>query len=411
MSPGPDPDPTARTTRRLLFWLVAMSLVLRVVFVAVIGEGYAFGDSVEYDRVARSLLTGETLSAGSPRQPLFPLLIAANHLLGAEEGHVPIRLLVALFGAGVVAATAALGLRVGGRATAVLAAAAAAVFPTFVFVSGILYPTTLYTLLLLGATLIARRTAERPSVPRGLGLGVLLALGWLTDQVFLIPAVTLVAWTVVAARRPRRRVLAPAILALLVLVSVFVLALSAMRRDDGRPTPFMAKAQYVLHFARTDSTTAQHRRIRFDQDAPFEALSRGGFIRQEIGFLRSRPADYLHDYGLELAHFFDPMPDRIQSDTAYTRRAVLWLGLISFLPVLVLAPVGLVVGRASWRDRLLLAVVPGATAAFYALFFTQTRYRIPVEPYLLVLAALALVRLAPRRFRDVRPSPTPDESR
>ncbi len=407
------PQPAGLTpdrARRILYAVMILALVLRLAFLVVIGEGYAFGDAAEYDRVARTLLSQGTLGESGPRQPVFPLLIAADYLLHVPD-HLLTRFLVALFGAGAVAAVAALGRRVGGPLVAVLAAAAAAVFPTLVFMSGILYPTTLYTLLLLGATLAARRISARPSLAAGLGLGALMALGWLTDQVFLIPALALLLWIAVTARPPRLRALLSAALAAAVVAGVFAATLSAMRRDDGRPTPFMAKAQFVLHFARTDSSTAAHRRIRFDPDEPFEALGRGAFLQRELGFLRDRPGDYLHDYALELVHFFDPMPDRIQSRTAYTRPAVLWLGLISFLPVLVLAPLGLVVGRASWRDRLLLALVPAATAAFYALFFTQTRYRIPVEPYLLVLAALAVDRFAPARFRGGRPSPRPDGSR
>ena len=37
-----------------------------------------------------------------------------------------------------------------------------------------------------------------------------------------------------------------------------------------------------------------------------------------------------------------------------------------------------------------------ATAAFYSFFFTQTRYRIPVESHLVVLAALGIQRAFPR---------------
>ena len=44
----------------------------------------------------------------------------------------------------------------------------------------------------------------------------------------------------------------------------------------------------------------------------------------------------------------------------------------------------------------LLAGVVLATAIFYSFFFTQTRYRIPVEPQLVVLAALGMQRAFPR---------------
>jgi hypothetical protein len=293
----------------------------------------------------------------------------------------------------------------------ILAALGVAVFPTLIFVSGILYPTTLYTLLLLGATLAARAVVERPTARRAAAFGALLGAGWLTDQVFIIPGFVLVLWCVAAAGSARLRVAGMTAAVVVVLAGVMA-GYQGMIRDPGRaPAPFMMKAQFVLHYARTDSVTAERRRIRLPADTRFRALGRGDLLAREWGLLRERPGDYLHDVGSEFLHFFDPMPDRIQSDTAFTSRAVLVVGAVSFLPVLILALLGLVAGRAARRDRLLLVLVPLATAGFYAFFFTQTRYRIPVEPHLLVLAALGLVRFGPRRLRDVLPSPTPGESR
>jgi hypothetical protein len=79
--------------------------------------------------------------------------------------------------------------------------------------------------------------------------------------------------------------------------------------------------------------------------------------------------------------------------------------------VLVLAVVGLLAGPASRRDRALLALVPLATAATYALFFTQTRYRVPVEPQITLLAGLGAMRafewFAPRAMLAPVPTPQP----
>jgi hypothetical protein len=62
----------------------------------------------------------------------------------------------------------------------------------------------------------------------------------------------------------------------------------------------------------------------------------------------------------------------------------------------------------------LLATVVLTTAAFYAFFFTQARYRIPVEPQLVALAALGLASAFPRFTRALAeaggasgPSPAP----
>ena len=142
-----------------------------------------------------------------------------------------------------------------------------------------------------------------------------------------------------------------------------------------------------------------------DTSATFRPLTTGAFVRRELGFFRAHPADYASDYVREFVHFFQPMPDRVATPSPYNRPGVKAVGAVYFLPTLLLALLGLWNRRATWRDRLLLLLLPFSTAAVYALFFTQTRYRIPVEPQLIVLAALGVARLVPRAVETLAGGP------
>ena len=88
--------------------------------------------------------------------------------------------------------------------------------------------------------------------------------------------------------------------------------------------------------------------------------------------------------------------DRLQSQNAYTQWLILLLGGVHFVGLLTLAFLGLGFGLGPRSGRLLLALVVLATAVFYSFFFTQTRYRIPVESHLVVLAALGVQAAFPR---------------
>ena len=157
----------------------------------------------------------------------------------------------------------------------------------------------------------------------------------------------------------------------------------------------MEKAQVVLYYARTDPRLAGTRAVR-DTTVLFHPLTTVQFVGREWRLLREQPLPYLSDYVWEFVHFFQPMPDRITTQTAYTSSGAKLVTALYFLPVLILGLVGLLLGAGSTRERRLLALVPISTAALYALFFTQTRYRIPTEPQMLVLAALGVIRLLPR---------------
>ncbi len=228
------------------------------------------------------------------------------------------------------------------------------------------------------------------------GLGACIALAWFTDQIVAIPVAGVLAWIACAAPDPRappaRRPVLAALLALVVALALIVPVASYQRRAHHTPAFFLTKAEFVLYVARHDSTTVGGHAIR-DTSREFGPLPAGAFLRREAGLLAGRPADYLHDYFYEFLHFFDPYPDRIQTVNRFTGPAARALVALYFLPVIPLAIVGLLFGAGRARERSLLAVVPLATAATYALFFTQTRYRVPTEPLLLALAALGVERI------------------
>ena len=105
---------------------------------------------------------------------------------------------------------------------------------------------------------------------------------------------------------------------------------------------------------------------------------------------------YAHDWLWELLHFFRPVADRVQSQNRYTQKFILLVGGMHFVCLLTLALLGAGIGTGRRSARVLLGAIVLATAVFYSFFFTQTRYRIPVEPHLIVLAALGVQRAFPR---------------
>ncbi len=371
-----------------------LGLLLRLAHVVTLGNRYYFGDTIEYEASALRILHGVGLDKASPRAPLYPLFMALSFWIGGEGNYLVTRLLKLVLAFMLMVVVSRLAGRLGGRSAATLAAAGIALAPTIVFVSGLLYPTTLYMLLLAWFTLVAWDLGQRPRGRLGAAFGLLFALGWLTDQVFVAPAAAVGLW--VALRLPRlgaplARALAVAAIVTAALTLPYVLTLERIGGDGV----FMRKAQAVLHSARTDPILAHDRWVRFPPDAPFVALSPHGFLRREGQLFARAPLAYLHDWLSEFLHFFRPVPDRVQSENRFTQPVVLYAGGLYFLVLLTLAILGLGFGTGPRDGRVLLALVVLTTAVFYSFFFTQARYRIPVEPQMIVLAALGVQRAFP----------------
>ncbi|MEQ1834202.1 MAG: glycosyltransferase family 39 protein [Candidatus Eisenbacteria bacterium] len=375
-------------------WIVFGTL-LRIAHIATLGNRYYFGDTVEYESAALRILHGMGLESTSPRAPLYPLFLALSFWLGGEGNFLAARLLKLGLAIGLMITVSKLAGRLGGRPAATLGAAGIALAPTIVFVSGLLYPTTLYMTLLAVFTLVAWDLGERPSGRRGALFGAVLGLGWLTDQVFLAPAGAIGVWLLFRMRE-HGAATARGLAVAAIVAAMTVLPYLTTLQHSGTDRVFMRKAQSVLHSARTDPVLAQERWVHFPPETPFVARSPQGFLHQEGALFLHQPIAYLHDLAWEFLHFFRPVPDRIQSENRFTQPAVLYVGGLYFLALLTLAILGLGFGAGPRHGRILLALVVLVTAVFYSFFFTQARYRIPIEPALIVLAALGVQRAFPR---------------
>ena len=384
--------------------ILAVAVLARLALIIVKGQHAHFADTLEYDAAARNLLAGHGIGGSIPRAPLYPAFMALGYLMFGAGNFPAVRLLQLLPGAGAVFLTMWLGARIGGPTTGRLAGAAAALAPTLVYTSTMLYPTVLYTLIILAITAVAWHASRTSGVGAGAVLGGLIALAWFTDQIVIVPVVAVLAWMAFATPRQGTRSARAPILAVIVALALVIPVARYQQRAHDTPVFFLPKAEYVLYVARHDSSAVGGHAIQ-DTSRTFAPLSAREFLGREARLLAQHPGAYLHDYAFEFVHFFNPYPDRIQTANRFTGRGARWLVAIYFLLVLSLAIGGLVFGTGRARDRALLALVPLATAATYALFFTQARYRIPTEPLLLVLAAMGAERIAQGMTRLKSPAP------
>ena len=374
---------------------LVLGVLARLVHILSMGNRAYFGDTAEYEAAAIRLLHGQGFDQTSPRAPLYPIFMALSFWIGGEGNLVAVRLFKLVLAAALMFVTARLARWLGGRGAETLAALGMAFAPTLVFVSGLLYPTTLYTLLLATMALAAWRLSERPTMRLGAIFGAAFVLAWLTDQIVIAPGLAILLWLALHLRS-RGAPLVRALAFALAIVAAVAVPYTAFLRTLGGERVYMKKAQSVLHSARTDSVLSQERLIRFPAHTPFQPLFPGDFARRELGLLKGNPAGYTHDVLSEFLHFFQPLPDRIQTRNRYSTPIVLLVGAIYFTVLLPLAMLGLFAGAGPRRGRWLLAIVVLSTAMFYSFFFTQARYRIPVEPQLIILAALGVQRLFPR---------------
>jgi len=202
--------------------IVVLALVLRVAAVAA-DDGYHPGnDALEYDYLARSIAAGDGypqsgyLLQGGPtaiRGPGYPYLLGAVYALSGDSLTAG-RLAGAALGALSVLLLYLIAKRVWGRRTGLLAAALAAVFPPLVMLSRDLVSESLFIALELAAVLCVLNFRRSGGALRwAVAAGVLCGLAALTRNtgLALVLPVLLGVWTLRPWLRPASLV-APAVL-------------------------------------------------------------------------------------------------------------------------------------------------------------------------------------------------------
>jgi hypothetical protein len=442
-----------RLTGRPLASVFVLALLVRLINLALLGGDEAFfaeTDSFRYWALGAALAKPAsfwpTLLSTTDRMPLYPLLLADIH---KTFGDVPraVALLQAVIDAGTATLIAALGILVSPR-VGFIAGILAALAPTLVVFSTQILTDTVFlffftAMLLAGAYLLVRPTkglASLAGLAGGLALATRPAIAGL-----LAAAVPLVFAAVIVNRRGVRPALAAAMLfaiaaalpvAPIVLRNVVGYGSFALTSQAGDHLAYwivplvQERADGTPYQTTVDRMTARYRERLAEHGAsaetnPFRAAQLENEVaREEMAHLplAAYAEAWLEGMVINLAApalIADPRARALPKPSFYhTPGASLWekarsyvlvdpgryqvilvIGLIATLPFLALEAVGFVMLA---RTLPWAAALAGAVLAYFLLIsgpVASAKYRLPMEPVLIVLAAIPVAWFVQRHKR------------
>lgn len=396
--------------------LLALALVLRLALLVATWDAPLTADPADYDRHARSIASGqgypesEVAPAGGPtavRPPGYPYLLGLTYAVtgqGANGG----RLLQSLLGTGDVALIGLLGWRLWGRRVGVASLGLAAVFPPLIVAGASLFTEPLFLVFMLGALLAVLQYRALGQLRWTLAGGTLLGLAVLTREngLALVIPLALGVWT----HTPRLswRALAPT--AVLLATAALVVApwtvRNALAFDEF--VPVTTTAGYTLAGTYSDTSRTDRARPAGWRPASLDPayvrlleLGPGGEAEVSDRFM-SAVADYVRRHPvyvptvaykntLRLLHLDGTTTARLTITGAYgldPRFAV--PAVIGSYAVFALGLAGAFT-RAARHTPLFFWLTPILLFASVVLVRSLTRFRLPVDPFLILLAALGLV--------------------
>jgi len=415
MGQMPSHNMVAPAQRRWLTVILVVSVLLRFAAALYMGDHVVplpgTYDQVTYDALAQSLLAGRGYSFTKdwwPATPayaptahwsfLYPLYLAAVYGL---FGHHPLNArLIQAIASGILLPLLIfrIGRHIFGARVGLIAAGLSAVYIYFVYYNGALVTETFHMLAVLWSLEIALELTKRTSRWQWVKLGLALGIAALLRQVILLFVPVLFIWLLWEGRKRiqlRDLVIPTAVIVALILPwtvrNYLVFHRFVPLNTNAGFAFFWANhpehgTDFVLLFSNEKYASLIPQELR----GLNEAEMNDALMRRGLGFVVEDPWRYLLLSLSRVKELFKFWPSTESSLLSNVARV------FSFGLALPFILHGLFLSRPQWRRCLLLYLFIAIYSLIYLLSWVQIRYRIPLDPVLLVFAGLSVLTIADR---------------
>jgi hypothetical protein len=375
-------------SRLTLIAILVTAFALRVLAAAIVpDQSVLLGDAVAYREVGKSLWATGQMNA-LYFMPLYPALVAVfgpgwpQLLIDIALSTVLVWLIYELTDA--IFAS---------KRAAILAGAVAAVYPYFIFYSIVGLTETLFMVLLLAAYLCWYRNAY-------IAASVFSVLGILTRPVLDPLAPLLLLYFAIAIRGLSFKAAAKY---LAIYAGIYCVLMAPWWLHNYKAYQTFVRLNLGSGVALLSGNSPSNQTGGIDNNleatmAPFgeiaDPVARDKAMqRAALNYIKEDPGRFLIQAAKRFQRFWSPWPQTEE----YSRPLYKLISFCSFIPVLLLALVFVVLYGRTYFLRiapLLLFIV--YLNSLHLVFPASLRYRLPVEPFLIILAAAGAVHLVDR---------------
>ena len=401
----------------LLLSVALLALVLRLIYIRQISHApfsdLRFGDAEAYHNWALRIADGQWLGDGVFYQaPLYPYFLAAVYKVFGD-GATMIRFIQAVIGTVSCVLLASAGIALFGSWGAV-AGVLLAIYPSAIFLDGLLEKSVLvsfFTVTLL--YLLSDRHARFREFFAGVALGLLS----LTRENALLLAIPVLAWFLIENRLAAAAFLAGCALVLLpvgarnyAVGGEFLLSTSQFGPNFYIGNHAGARGLYdPLVPGRGNAAAEREDATRLAEEASGRTLSpdevSSFWTARALEFIRTQPGDWVRQLTRKLALTYNAVEIAdTESQDVYAEWSSLLRALMrfNFGVIFCLAAFGVCMTASAWRRLWFLYAIALTYTLSVISFYVFARYRFPLVPVLILLAAGGLAAWREKSARPMR---------
>ncbi|MDZ7316662.1 MAG: glycosyltransferase family 39 protein [candidate division KSB1 bacterium] len=401
-----------KSTKTQLLVVLAVAFLLRLVYIATLDDLVFWEDEYDYLELGKSLAEGRGFVdvQGRPTafRPLgYPLLLAALNFIGCERPS-EIRLVHSLLGSVAVYFVFKIAALIMPPSFALAAALYAAVYPYFIFMTGTLFANLWFSVTLLTAVYALFIAIKKGRVGLSAPAGALIGVSTLsvTTAGILAPITLLwLFWTQQENRHRTFRHAAVFFAAFLLVVlpwmarNALVLGVPTLSTNGGRNLWLGNNPAATYNTgSNLDLPPDLEQRLAGASETEADKI----YTQEAKMFIKAHPLHFVRLSFLKGAALwrFDPSPTTDGYDV--DPRIGKSLSILTYTPILLLALYGVLktdlVRRKEW---LLWLLYFAAFTCVHAVFISKVRFRLPLDHFLMIMAAGSMQKLI-ARFKAAR---------
>ena len=372
-----------------------LSFAVRFIYIESLSPALVWYDEIQYNNRAVQLLHGERLTSYefAPGQIYFIYLI---YKVFGQSVFIA-RLVQAFLSALAVVFLFWLGFRLFSFKVGLLASVLMSMYPYYIFACGTLYPVVLFSSILLLLVILVYESISKRSIGLVGASGLLMGLETLIIPAMLFMMPIFVIWLFIQWKgKGRWNSVMLLLVSFVVVVAPWSYYVSSklhkfvMITSESGHSLWQGNNEFFDGFSRPspDDVPPQMRALLKgktidEQDAIYR--------REAIRFIENHPIKFVRLYFKKFINFWRIYPKTI-SKNQYTSNRNKIISIFSYGILLLFSLFGL----CYIRDRFLYLSLMPLSAIFlglgYSLFLTSTRYRMPIDSFIILFASVALAR-------------------
>lgn len=398
------------TNKQKIFFIFFIALILRLGLIIILGQDQ---DLHEYGEIAINLMDGNGYSmqkfSGTGNQetcvmaPFYPFLIATFYwVFGINSNAIlAIQITQSLIGASTVFPVYYLARDCCSRNVGILSSVIFAFYPDFLYSVFVVQKLVLTTFLIPTLTYFSYKFQNSPTIKMTLILGFLFAISLLVEPVIVAFLGVMILWTILfwiyktfydkktksanSFALLRKRIINLALLILICAIIIMPWIFRCIIVYDGRFVFIKANGFNLWRGNNPESTLTG---IPSDQNYEYGELSKEGDIDN---FYFNLAVEYI------LTHLHETIINILRKflefcwfPLALPEQSPL-LRVILYVPILVLFTLSFFIDRRHFFKRFPLINSMVGFALIYSITFVLPRYRVPLQPNMLILSTFSLI--------------------